>query len=1071
MLHFWLRLLPLFAVATIACSPASDSTPSQSQSSTPWPSIQPEEQPSSRPGSRGRNVRFTSQGIQIDGRYRILRGGTVQWFRLPESTWEDRLRRYKEMGFNALDIYIAWNQIEPREGEFNFEQPNLRRFLELARQYDLFVVVRPGPYITNEMDGGGLPAWLTRRSGKRSYEADAEVHLRSHDPDFIEPVRRYLTALNEVLKPYFADRGGPIVLYVVENEYNWFERSFQADRLFWLDRMLERPIQQQLPTAPYFTALRDIVRDSGVTVPIVTCPGDGRISAMGDVPGITPFPNIYEWANPGQPEEIAYDLLTDMRDPKYGGIYDNQPSGSMELNRSTQELRRLVMGGLDALFVFNVVGMIQQGYLNSLTLAARAGDQPPHWGPPDEKAPDWLGTILEFDRADRIFSGFVSPDMGYFGNVIDYDGAISPSGVLRDLYFQFRRDNFFFNTVEEQLGASGLPQRSGNFAGSNPDLWVRGSDLGAREKEGKVRYWHESPDGTSFISLLNQTGKVQKVQRADIRFRGLEFPRFTTMTIPTADEPKLSYAQILLHNYPVGSLGRMVYSTSELLTQRPFNGEQLLVLYGSPGSEGELQLHIPDWKLVSKSDDLRVREANPGSLSLSYPHRHGATALIENARGERLRILISHLGEVGHFWFLKRGNEDILVTGVDFIESLPESGELRYEADERSREILILSNAAVHVRGHETLSAFDPLSGLSRYRRLSATVPPTLPPLQSGVKKGDMAEALPETSTQGWIQWEGEPHALEHLDIFKGRAWYRTEFDIPDLKAVNGRDRLYIQSASDIVGIYLNGQYVSTVAPVGTEIDNLGPGSYRFASILPYLKVGRNVLAFRTEVWGHGSFMFGKGSVLGTKARLPALPYDGLKGLYGRADIAGIPLTRWQLRNDLTGERLDYADPGFDDSSWTPTSLTGELQKGEIRWVRTRFATDDLPSSDAWSAPVILKVQGRRSKATLYLNGQMIGRWLSDADWLKRGSWAQPQRGMWVPLSPDHFPIPREMLYTDGRENVITAVFEDCSHSSEAPGVIERFALDYNQEDLRWTEQGRSRGPGIRQKFDFEWGF
>ena len=78
---------------------------------------------------------------------------------------------------------------------------------------------------------------------------------------------------------------------------------------------------------------------------------------------------------------------------------------------------------------------------------------------------------------------------------------------------------------------------------------------------------------------------------------------------------------------------------------------------------------------------------------------------------------------------------------------------------------------------------------------------------------------------------------------------------------------------------------------------------------------------------------------------------------------------------------------------------------------------------------------------------------------------------MWVPLSPDHFPIPREMLYTDGRENVITAVFEDCSHSSEAPGVIERFALDYNQEDLRWTEQGRSRGPGIRQKFDFEWGF
>ena len=58
-------------------------------------------------------VELNRQGFTLYGSYHLLRGGSVQWFRLPEDTWEDRLRRYKSMGFNALDIYIAWNQIEP----------------------------------------------------------------------------------------------------------------------------------------------------------------------------------------------------------------------------------------------------------------------------------------------------------------------------------------------------------------------------------------------------------------------------------------------------------------------------------------------------------------------------------------------------------------------------------------------------------------------------------------------------------------------------------------------------------------------------------------------------------------------------------------------------------------------------------------------------------------------------------------------------------------------------------------------------------------------------------------------
>src|SRR5688572_3955682 len=144
-----------------------------------------------------------------------------------------------------------------------------------------------------------------------------------------------------------------------------------------------------------------------------------------------------------------------MHDPaQHGGVYLDMPSGSMEVARSAQEFRRLFMGGLDVLFGFNMAGMNQEGYLNSVTLAARANDEPPHWGPPGQPQADWLSTIFAFDGIDDIVTGFVAPQFGYFHNVLDYQGAISPSGAQRKLLYEFRRDNMFYDSVEELLAGA-----------------------------------------------------------------------------------------------------------------------------------------------------------------------------------------------------------------------------------------------------------------------------------------------------------------------------------------------------------------------------------------------------------------------------------------------------------------------------------------------------------------------------------------------------------------------------------------------------------------------------------------
>lgn len=44
---------------------------------------------------------------------------------------------------------------------FDFEgQHDVTAFLNLAQELQLYVLLRPGPYVCAEWDMGGLPAWL-----------------------------------------------------------------------------------------------------------------------------------------------------------------------------------------------------------------------------------------------------------------------------------------------------------------------------------------------------------------------------------------------------------------------------------------------------------------------------------------------------------------------------------------------------------------------------------------------------------------------------------------------------------------------------------------------------------------------------------------------------------------------------------------------------------------------------------------------------------------------------------------------------------------------------------------------
>jgi beta-galactosidase len=106
-------------------------------------------------------LEITDDGYLLAGQpFRILSGG-LHYFRVHPEQWADRLRKARLMGLNTIDTYVPWNLHEPRPGEFTFVGGlDLARFIDLADAEGLYVLLRPGPYICAEWEGGGLPSWL-----------------------------------------------------------------------------------------------------------------------------------------------------------------------------------------------------------------------------------------------------------------------------------------------------------------------------------------------------------------------------------------------------------------------------------------------------------------------------------------------------------------------------------------------------------------------------------------------------------------------------------------------------------------------------------------------------------------------------------------------------------------------------------------------------------------------------------------------------------------------------------------------------------------------------------------------
>lgn len=194
--------------------------------------------------------------FELDGRPHRILAGALHYFRVHPDLWADRIRKARLMGLNAIETYVAWNQHEPRRGEWRADGDlDLGRFLDLVAAEGMHAIVRPGPYICAEWDNGGLPAWLFR---------DPEVGVRRSEPHYLEAVSGYLRRVYKIVAPRQIDAGGPVILVQIENEYG----AYGSDKA-------------------YLAELVRVTRDAGITVPLTTIDQPTpQMLADGSLPGL-----------------------------------------------------------------------------------------------------------------------------------------------------------------------------------------------------------------------------------------------------------------------------------------------------------------------------------------------------------------------------------------------------------------------------------------------------------------------------------------------------------------------------------------------------------------------------------------------------------------------------------------------------------------------------------------------------------------------------------------------------------------------------------------------------------------
>jgi beta-galactosidase len=168
----------------------------------------------------------------------------MHYFHHAPSDWGPGLDAVVSMGCKLVDVYVPWGRHEVAAGRFDFGERNpsldVARFLGMAAERGLKVVLRPGPHINAELTFFGIPErviWDRECQARtpRNHPVMLPVPplafpVPSYASDaFHEETERWFEAMARVLAP-MSHPHGPIVLLQIDNEGALYFRDGPYDQ-------------------------------------------------------------------------------------------------------------------------------------------------------------------------------------------------------------------------------------------------------------------------------------------------------------------------------------------------------------------------------------------------------------------------------------------------------------------------------------------------------------------------------------------------------------------------------------------------------------------------------------------------------------------------------------------------------------------------------------------------------------------------------------------------------------------------------------------------------------------------
>jgi beta-galactosidase GanA len=1021
-------------------------------------------QAAAKPAPPAHTVTFDNYSFLVDGHRTYLWSGEFHYFRLPSpDLWRDIFQKMKAAGFNTTSLYFDWGYHSPAPGVYDFTGVrDLDKLLDMAQQAGLYVIARPAPYINAEVDGGGLPAWLTTKDEKN----------RTDDPKFLAYADQWLTQVDRILARHQLTNGtGSVIAYQVENEYYTSDAASRA----------------------YMQHLEDKARADGITVPLTGNNNGTFNSGTGqlDIDGPDSYPQGFDCSNPtkwaGVPD-LSYDhpdgrpLYT----PEFqGGAFD--PWGGPGYDKCAQLIndqfadvfyKNNIAAGATAQSFYMTYGGTNWGWLgepeNYTSYDYGAAIRETRQLDPKYNEDKLIGYLTQSvpdltqtdpitatapDDTSVIDTARRNPQTGAQFHVLRHADSTSTTVDRTHISLDFNaraRTGYTYDDpdgalkysgtwshVADQSYTGGDYQHTESFSNARGDTvtvpftgsavrWI-GSKAGNHGYadvylDGVKQATVDTSGSQSQTVLFQAAGLAAGEHTLQIEVTGThassssgDFVAVDAIDLPPPpvtgepvypSVPQQPGTAITLdgrdsHIVPADlKLGQqqLQYSTSELMTDATIGGHDLAVLYGGAGTDGETVLRYATRPAVTTSGGSVLQTWDPltGDLRLDYTHQ-GLTRVTISGGGTRpLQLLLADKPTAETFWRLDTADGPVLVRGSHLLRTATssEAGRtLALTGDNGADPAIEVFTAA----GHVTWNG-KPLGPGST---IATAAPITLPALttwkhtpEDPASFDDSTWRVADKMTTNSSTGVGSLPILyaDDYGFHTGSTWYSGRF-----RAGAGATGLHLVSDSgggaQTFSVWLNGTFLGS--------STTGSGDFTFPAAARHT-TGDDIVSVLTVNMGHEEDY---NSSNGNKAA---------RGLTS-ATLAGAPITpiTWRLQGardvdsvrgplstgGLYGERAGWSLPGFDDRGWATTTLPAADPAPGVSWYRTT-TTLDLPKGQDTSLGLTINDDpSRKYRAELFVNGWMIGNYVNY-------------------LGPQHsFPVPNGILHTDGANTIAIAVW------------------------------------------------